>query len=70
MSTPKLAPKDKIAVAPAEGAQLLSISVTTFYERVMPHVRTGRIRSMRVGRSVRIFVDSLLEWANAQAEQA
>lgn len=62
--------RDKIAVSPGEAATLLSIHRATFYERVMPHVRTGRIRSLRVGRSVRIFVDSLLAWAESQADSA
>lgn len=64
--TPRLAPGEKIAVKPSEAAELLSMDRSTFYRRIMPHVRGGEIRSLRIGNSVRIFVDSLREWANAQ----
>ena len=68
---PRTPLRDRITVSPGEAAELFGIDRSTFYERIMPHVRAGRIRSLRIGRSVRIFVDSLLAWAEAQAgEQA
>ena len=67
MSAPKMAASDKIAVSPGEAASMLSISRSTFYREVMPLVRTGTIRSLRVGKSQRIFVDSLRAWADSQA---
>jgi excisionase family DNA binding protein len=66
-SQAKLAPSEKIAVKPSEAAELLSMDRSTFYRKVMPHVRAGRIRSMRIGKLLRIFVDSLLAWAQAQS---
>ena len=66
----QIAPQDKIAVSPAEAAQLLGLDRTTFYRRVMPHVYSGRIRSLRIGACRRIFVDSLRAWANGQADAA
>ncbi len=67
MSAPKIAAADKIAVSPGEAAALLSIDRATFYRRIMPLVRSGTIRSLRVGQSQRIFVDSLRAWADSQA---
>jgi excisionase family DNA binding protein len=66
MSAPKIASADKIAVSPGEAAALLSIDRATFYRRIMPLVRAGTIRSLRVGKSQRIFVDSLRAWADSQ----
>lgn len=69
MKRPHTPLRERIAVSPGEAAELLGIDRSTFYERVMPHVRAGRVRSLRIGRSVRIFVDSLLAWAEAQADE-
>lgn len=69
-TTERINPRDKIAVSIDEAAQLLSVSRSYFYNWAMPAVRTGRIRSLRVGRNVRIFVDSLMSWAADQAEPA
>ena len=57
--TEKIEPANKIAVSPSEAAALRSIDRTTFYRKTMPLVREGTIRSLRVGQSQRIFVDSL-----------
>lgn len=65
----RLKPRDKITVSPGEAAELLGIDRSTFYDRVMPYVRTGHIRSLRIGRRQLIFVDSLLAWAEAQASE-
>lgn len=69
MAAPALPPREKIAVTIDEAAAMLSVSRRHFYDWAMPAVRTGAIRSLRVGRTIRIFVDSLLEWAHRQAEQ-
>ena len=67
MITDKIEPANKIAVSPGEAAALLSLDRSTFYRKIMPLVREGTIRSLRVGARQRIFVDSLRAWAESQA---
>ncbi len=67
MITEKIEPANKIAVSPSEAAALLSLDRSTFYRKIMPLVREGTIRSLRVGARQRIFVDSLRAWAESQA---
>lgn len=67
---PRLAPGNKLAVKPSEAAELLSMDRSTFYRKVMPHVRAGRIKAMRIGALRRIFVADLLAWAQAQDDAA
>lgn len=61
-----LAPRDKIAVKKSEAAELLSMDRSTFYRKVMPAVRSGRIKSVWAAGLQRIRVDSLLAWADTQ----
>lgn len=67
---PPLSPREKIAVKASEAAELLSMDRTTFYRKVMPHVRAGDIRSIHLNGVQRILVDSLLAWAASQGGAA
>lgn len=62
--------KGRIAVSPGEAAMLLGIDRVTFYRRLMPLVLTGRIQSVKIGRSRRILVASLTAWVASEATKA
>ena len=53
---------EKILMRPTEVAQMLSIGKSTIYELLA----TGDIRSIRIGRSIRIPVKWLNEWVEKQ----
>jgi hypothetical protein len=52
------------AVSPTEAAALVGVDRATFYRRMMPLVRGGRIQSFHVGACRRIVVESLLAFWN------
>lgn len=54
------------AVSPDEAAKLLGLNRRTFYDRVMPYVYSGIIRSGKIGRVRRIDVESLRAWWDKQ----
>lgn len=54
------------AVSPAEAADLLGLALRTFYDRVMPYVYSGTIKSAKIGRNRRIDVTSLRAWWDQQ----
>lgn len=49
---------EKLLIKPKEAAQMLAISKTTMYEMLT----TGEIRSVRIGRSIRIPIRELEQW--------
>jgi excisionase family DNA binding protein len=60
---------DRVALSPAEAAELMGLSVTSFYRRVMPFVYAGAIQSLKVGGSRRILIASFLAWLEQQAQR-
>lgn len=62
--------RGQLTLSPEEGAIVLGISRTKFYDEIMPLVRTGRIRSIKIGERRRIYTESLLAWAAAEAERS
>ncbi len=54
------------ALSPQEAAEVLSLSTTTCYRRIMPHVYSGAIVSFKVGACRRIIVASLFAWVEQQ----
>jgi excisionase family DNA binding protein len=57
---------DQICVKVEEAAQLLRVGRSTVYDLM----RTGEIRSVRIGRSRRIPVDALREYVDQLGEAA
>jgi predicted DNA-binding transcriptional regulator AlpA len=57
------------AVSPDEAAEILGISTTTFYRRIMPHVYSGTILSLTIGAARRIIVTSLLAWVEQETQK-
>jgi len=58
----------RAALSPEEAAETLGISEATFYRRVMPHVYSGAILSMKVGARRCIIVSSFLAWVEQQID--
>jgi hypothetical protein len=52
---------------PEEAAQVLGITIDSYYRYIHPLVETGVILSMRIGRQRLIITSSLLSWQEAQA---
>lgn len=61
--------KGRAAVAPKEAAEILGIDNSTFHRHVYGNIRNGKIKSIKIGSRVCIFIDSLLEWAEKQADE-
>lgn len=55
---------------PTEAASLLGLKRRTFYRQVMPHVASGTIRSVKIGRVRLIEVASLRAWWQKKLEAA
>ena len=51
-----------------EAVVMTSISRSAFYARVMPHVRRGAIRSVRLGTKPLIYRDSLAQWLDGESD--
>lgn len=58
------------AASPEESAAIVGIDRATFYRQIMPHVRGGKIQSLKIGACRRIVVASLLQWAERQGGAA
>ena len=56
---------DKLLLKIPEAANRVSLGKTKFYSLV----QSGDIRSVRIGRSVRIPADALREWIEKRAEE-
>lgn len=61
--------RGRLAVSPAEAAELLGIDDSTFYRHWYPHVRSGAIASFKIGAARRILLSSLLAFIERQAAQ-
>lgn len=59
MTTPEAEP---FAVSPATAAERLGIDVSTLYRHYGAAFRSGTIRTLRIGRAVRIVWRSLLDF--------
>lgn len=53
----------KIAVSPRTAAAALDMAPSSFYLHVLPH-----LRSLKSGRSRRVLVSSLIDWAETTAD--
>ena len=57
-------------LSPEQAAEVLGVSMASYYRHVRPYVLSGQILSRSIGRSVRIVTRSLLDWWERQpAEQ-
>ena len=54
------------ALAPKDAAARLSIDVSTLYRHYGKAMRSGNIRVLKIGRSVRIIWQSLLAYIEAE----
>jgi excisionase family DNA binding protein len=57
---------DKLLATAEEAAEILNVGRSTVFELM----RTGRLRSVKIGRSRRISYDALREFVAAQSAQA
>jgi excisionase family DNA binding protein len=55
------------ALSPKAAAKRLGIDVSTLYRHYGNAMRSGKIRTLRIGRSVRIIWRSLLDYIEAQS---
>lgn len=53
---------EPFAVSPATAAERLGIDVSTLYRHYGAAFRSGKIRTLRIGRAVRIIWRSLLDF--------
>lgn len=61
---------EPFALSPAECADRLSIDVSTLYRNYGGPLRSGAIRSLKIGRARRIVWRSLLEYIEAETRKA
>lgn len=61
--------RGRLAVSPAEAAEILGIDDSTFYRHWYPSVRSGAIASVKIGAARRIILASLLAFIERQAAQ-
>lgn len=54
-------------VSPDEAAEVASIDRATFYRHHMPHVRSGKIASLKIGGCRRIVLASYLKFLAEEA---
>lgn len=59
----------RAAVSPEQAGEVLGISRSTIYRRVMPAVYSGQIQSLKIGGARRIVLISLLAWAEAHLQE-
>lgn len=57
---------ERLLIRPLEAAEIIGVGRTTIYEMLS----TGVLPSVRIGRSLRIPVDKLREWAEQQCSTA
>jgi excisionase family DNA binding protein len=57
------------ALSPGAAAERLSIDVSTLYRHYGPAIRSGKIRTLRIGRAVRIIWRSLLDFIEAETRR-
>jgi hypothetical protein len=61
--------RDRVAVSPAELAEILGVDESTFYRHWYPYVRSGAIASFKIGAARRIILSSLLAFIEGQSSQ-
>jgi excisionase family DNA binding protein len=57
-------------LSPKDAAKRLGIDVSTLYRHYASAIRSGKIRTLRIGRSVRIIWRSLLDYIEAESRRA
>jgi hypothetical protein len=57
---------EPFALSPAAAAKRLSIDVSTLYRHYGTAIRSGKIKTLRIGRAVRIIWRSLLDFIEEQ----
>lgn len=71
MDTPDLVvSSEPFVLSPKAAAERLSIDVSTLYRNYGTALRSGKIRSLKVGRQRRIVWQSLLAYIEAQTRHA
>jgi predicted DNA-binding transcriptional regulator AlpA len=56
----------RAALSPSESAEIIGLKRATFYRRIMPHVYTGKIQSIKIGGCRRIIATSYLAFLNQE----
>jgi excisionase family DNA binding protein len=64
------APNEPFALSPKDAARRLSIDVSTLYRNYGHALRSGKVRSLKIGRARRIIWQSLLAYIEAQTQHA
>jgi excisionase family DNA binding protein len=59
---------EPFALSPKDAAERLSINVSTLYRHYGAAMRSGKIRVLKIGRSVRIIWHSLLAYIEAETQ--
>ncbi|MEM8535998.1 MAG: hypothetical protein AAGF95_34545 [Chloroflexota bacterium] len=59
-----------IAASAKSIAELFDMDRSTYYRRIYPHVMSGDIDSICIGRTRRVFIDSLVAWMREQDDLA
>src|SRR5689334_12521254 len=63
-------PAEPYAVSPKEAAALLHIDVSTLYRNYGNAMRSGLIRTLKIGRARRIIWQSLIAYIEAETRKA
>jgi excisionase family DNA binding protein len=58
--------QDRIGLSLYEAADILGIHRSTLYRRIMPHVYSGRIQSLKVGGRRLLLVTSFLDFVEQE----
>jgi excisionase family DNA binding protein len=61
---------EPFALSPKQAAERLKIDVSTLYRHYGAAMRSGKIRTLKIGRSVRIIWASLLDYIERGGQQA